>query len=141
MPHCRASPLSLFCAFWDSLTVTAPPTLFLQRLRLESQSLTQVSRADRQLSPTAANFGSNNPFRNRALSPSNGSAASARPERPRSTNPFLDETEALSPQSAPGLSTGAPMFSPTENQDLTSNTRDLFVRAAGVPQRSEIPDG
>lgn len=91
-----------------------------------------------QISPTAANFGSNNPFRNRALSPSNASAASARPERPRSTNPFLDDSETLSPQSAPGLSTGTTMFSPTEKQDLTSNARDLFVRVVDVPWRSEI---
>ncbi|KAJ5768205.1 hypothetical protein N7533_000788 [Penicillium manginii] len=78
-----------------------------------------------QVSPTAANFGSNNPFRNRALSPSAGSTSS-RPERPRSTNPFLDDTEALSPQSAPGISSGPSMFSPTEKPDVTNNTRDLF---------------
>ncbi|GLI77275.1 hypothetical protein PoHVEF18_005563 [Penicillium ochrochloron] len=64
-----------------------------------------VSLAPRdQVSPTAANFGSNNPFRNRALSPSAGSTtSSSRPERPRSTNPFLDDAEALSPQSAPDI--------------------------------------
>ncbi|KAJ5106043.1 hypothetical protein NUU61_003390 [Penicillium alfredii] len=82
--------------------------------------------ADRQVSPTAVNFGSNNPFRNRALSPSVGSTTNSRPERPRSTNPFLDDTEAMSPQSAPGLSTGATMFSPIEKPDMTNNTRDLF---------------
>ncbi|KAJ5651848.1 hypothetical protein N7507_009274 [Penicillium longicatenatum] len=88
-----------------------------------------------QVSPTAANFGSNNPFRNRALSPSTvpGSATNARPERPRSTNPFLDDTDALSPQSAPGLSTGATMFSPTERPDMTSNTRDLFENLSIKP--------
>ncbi|KAJ5965761.1 hypothetical protein N7481_012475 [Penicillium waksmanii] len=83
-----------------------------------------LSQTD-QVSPTAANFGSNNPFRNRALSPSAGSTSS-RPERPRSTNPFLDDTEALSPQSAPGISSGPSMFSPTEKPDATNNTRDLF---------------
>ncbi|KAJ5116173.1 hypothetical protein N7456_000521 [Penicillium angulare] len=105
-----------------------------------------------QVSPTAANFGSNNPFRNRALSPSNTSAtSSSRPERPRSTNPFLDDTEALSPQSAPGLSTGATMFSPTEQSDATNNTRDLFeslslkskptatVTAVPVPSPGPVP--
>ncbi|KAJ5549411.1 hypothetical protein N7513_006645 [Penicillium frequentans] len=88
-----------------------------------------------QVSPTAANFASNNPFRNRALSPSTvpGSATNARPERPRSTNPFLDDTDALSPQSAPGLSTGANMFSPTERPDMTSNTRDLFENLSIKP--------
>ncbi|KAJ5917910.1 hypothetical protein N7454_010285 [Penicillium verhagenii] len=80
-----------------------------------------------QISPTAANFGSNNPFRNRALSPTVPTpATNARPERPRSTNPFLDDTDALSPQSAPGMSSGA-MFSPIERHDTTTNnTRDLF---------------
>ncbi|KAJ5769454.1 hypothetical protein N7520_004013 [Penicillium odoratum] len=88
-----------------------------------------------QVSPTAANFGSNNPFRNRALSPSTapGPATNARPERPRSTNPFLDDTDALSPQSAPGFSTGATMFSPTERPDMTSNTRDLFENLSIKP--------
>ncbi|KAJ5153484.1 uncharacterized protein N7482_009962 [Penicillium canariense] len=87
-----------------------------------------------QVSPTAGNFGSNNPFRNRTLSPTVGSTtASTRPERPRSTNPFLDDAEALSPQSAPGLSTGATMFSPTEKQDMTSNTRDLFENLSLKP--------
>ncbi|KAJ5161295.1 hypothetical protein N7492_006687 [Penicillium capsulatum] len=85
---------------------------------------------DRQASPTAVNFGSNNPFRNRALSPSAGSAtgssASTRPERPRSTNPFLDDSEALSPQSAPGLTSGTTMISPSDKPDMTNHTRDLF---------------
>ncbi|KAJ5511490.1 Pal1 cell morphology [Penicillium expansum] len=80
-----------------------------------------------QASPTAASFGSNNPFRNRALSPPVAGSISSnnRPERPRSTNPFLDDTEAMSPQSAPGMSTGVSMISPIEN-DMSSNTRDLF---------------
>ncbi|KAJ5211351.1 Pal1 cell morphology [Penicillium cf. griseofulvum] len=82
---------------------------------------------EHQASPTAASFGSNNPFRNRALSPSvAGSVSSNRPERPRSTNPFLDDTEALSPQSAPGMSTGASMISPIEKTDISSSTRELF---------------
>ncbi|KAJ5111554.1 hypothetical protein N7532_002089 [Penicillium argentinense] len=91
-----------------------------------------------QVSPTAASFGSNNPFRNRALSPSGGSTTSSRPERPRSTNPFLDDTEALSPQSAPGMTTGATMFSPTE-KDVTSNTRDLFENLSLNPKPSPPP--
>ncbi|KAJ5707534.1 hypothetical protein N7488_007335 [Penicillium malachiteum] len=87
-----------------------------------------------QNSPTAASFGSNNPFRNRALSPATtASGASARPERPRSTNPFLDDTDALSPQSAPGMSTGGTMFSPTERYDATSHTRDLFENLSIKP--------
>ncbi|KAJ5793457.1 hypothetical protein N7457_000056 [Penicillium paradoxum] len=81
---------------------------------------------DHQASPTAASFGSNNPFRNRALSPSVVGSVSNRPERPRSTNPFLDDTEALSPQSAPGISTGASMISPIDRNNMSSNTRDLF---------------
>ncbi|CAI7625212.1 unnamed protein product [Penicillium glandicola] len=84
---------------------------------------------EHQASPTAASFGSNNPFRNRALSPSvAGSISSNNPERPRSrsTNPFLDDTEAMSPQSAPGMSTGVSMISPTEKTDMSSNTRELF---------------
>ncbi|KAE8150242.1 Pal1 cell morphology protein-domain-containing protein [Aspergillus avenaceus] len=76
----------------------------------------------RQTSPQfPVNLASNNPFRNRALSPSN-SVASGRPERPTSTNPFLDDFDALSPQSAP---TGT-MISPVERPDMTNNTRDLF---------------
>ncbi|KAJ5181429.1 hypothetical protein N7449_011576 [Penicillium cf. viridicatum] len=82
---------------------------------------------EHQASPTAASFGSNNPFRNRALSPSvAGSVSSNRPERPRSTNPFLDDTEAMSPQSAPGMSTGVSMISPIEKNEMSSNTRELF---------------
>ncbi|KAJ5692708.1 hypothetical protein N7462_002131 [Penicillium macrosclerotiorum] len=92
-----------------------------------------------QVSPTAASFGSNNPFRNRALSPSVGSNTSSRPERPRSTNPFLDETDALSPQSAPGLSTGAMSFSPTEKPDMTNNTRDLFENLSLKPAPAPAP--
>ncbi|KAJ5818123.1 hypothetical protein N7474_003714 [Penicillium riverlandense] len=82
---------------------------------------------ERQGSPQSpVNLGSNNPFRNRALSPSVSSATSnTRPERPRSTNPFLDETETLSPQSAPGLSSET-MFSPVEKTNMTGNTRELF---------------
>ncbi|KAF7588486.1 hypothetical protein BBP40_005654 [Aspergillus hancockii] len=77
----------------------------------------------RQTSPgLPVNLGSNNPFRNRALSPSNSIASTGRPERPTSTNPFLDDFDALSPQSAP---TGS-MVSPIDRQDITNNTRDLF---------------
>ncbi|KAJ5950176.1 uncharacterized protein N7479_008589 [Penicillium vulpinum] len=80
---------------------------------------------EHQASPTAASFGSNNPFRNRALSPGSISSNN-RPERPRSTNPFLDDTEAMSPQSAPGMSTGVSMISPIEKNNMSSNTRELF---------------
>lgn len=141
--HCHwpliAAVLSRCASSWSRLVshplsrrdlkIRRPP---LFRGFLEMVSLTRVFSTDHQVSPTASNFGSNNPFRNRTLSPSNASATSARPERPRSTNPFLDDNEAVSPQSAPGLSTGATMFSPTEKQDLTGNTRDLFVRARNV---------
>ncbi|KAL3482234.1 Pal1 cell morphology protein-domain-containing protein [Aspergillus californicus] len=66
--------------------------------------------------PSPVNLGSNNPFRTRTLSPSN---SSVRPERPKSTNPFLDDPEPLSPQSAPSASL-------VDHQDMTQNTRDLF---------------
>ncbi|KXG46635.1 Pal1 cell morphology [Penicillium griseofulvum] len=100
---------------------------------------------EHQASPTAASFGSNNPFRNRALSPSvAGSVSSNRPERPRSTNPFLDDTEALSPQSAPGMSTGASMISPIEKTDISSNTRELFeslsLKPASQSNRPPVSD-
>ncbi|KAL4911843.1 Pal1 cell morphology protein-domain-containing protein [Aspergillus aurantiobrunneus] len=65
------------------------------------------------------NLGSNNPFRTRALSPSNTTTFGGRPERPKSTNPFLDDTDPISPQSAPGASF-------VGQQDMTQNTRDLF---------------
>ncbi|KAJ5360951.1 hypothetical protein N7517_010142 [Penicillium concentricum] len=97
---------------------------------------------EHQPSPTAASFGSNNPFRNRALSPSVvGSVSSNRPERPRSTNPFLDDTEAMSPQSAPGMSTGASMISPIEKTDISSNTRELFesLSLKPAPQTNRPP--
>ncbi|KAI3135898.1 hypothetical protein CBS147325_7623 [Penicillium roqueforti] len=78
-----------------------------------------------QDSPTAASFGSNNPFRNRALSPGSISSIN-RPERPRSTNPFLDDAEGIPLQPTPGVSTSANMFSPIEKNDMSSNTRELF---------------
>ncbi|PYI07933.1 Pal1-domain-containing protein [Aspergillus sclerotiicarbonarius CBS 121057] len=70
--------------------------------------------------PASANLGSNNPFRNRALSPSASSFASAsgQSERRTSTNPF--EEDSFSPQSAPVV--GTTMAS----QDMSSNTRELF---------------
>lgn len=71
----------------------------------------------------AVNLGSNNPFRNRALSPSISTRPLARPERPTSTNPFLDDADLA--QSAPGASA---MSQPVAQQDLTGNARDLFVR-------------
>ncbi|CAG7942957.1 unnamed protein product [Penicillium salamii] len=95
-----------------------------------------------QASPTAASFGSNNPFRNRALSPSvagSVSSSNTRPERPRSTNPFLDDSEALSPQSAPGMASGA-MVSPTEKTDISSHTRELFsLSLKPAPQTNRRP--
>lgn len=120
---CVLPPCSLFSALKSPLLLPVARVLDTRTDRISP---------GRQVSPTAPSFGSNNPFRNRALSPSNTSTTSARPERPRSTNPFLDETDALSPQSAPGLSTGATMFSPAEKPDMTSNTRDLFVRTLNV---------
>ncbi|KAJ5561286.1 hypothetical protein N7461_000047 [Penicillium sp. DV-2018c] len=102
--------------------MNAPPALgFGPGVSLAPQAI------EHQASPTAATFGSNNPFRNRALSPSvPGSVSRNPPERPRSTNPFLDDTEALSPQSAPGMSTGTSMISPIEKTDVSSHTRELF---------------
>ncbi|KAK1148725.1 hypothetical protein N8T08_008610 [Aspergillus melleus] len=77
----------------------------------------------RQASPQLpVNLGSNNPFRNRALSPSSSITSGGRPERPTSTNPFLDDVDPSSPQSAP---VGSMTF-PNERQDITGNTRDLF---------------
>ncbi|KKK15831.1 hypothetical protein P175DRAFT_0500413 [Aspergillus ochraceoroseus IBT 24754] len=75
-----------------------------------------VSQTNPHLS---VNLGSNNPFRSRALSPSSSITSGGRPERPKSTNPFLDDTDPMSPQSAPVGSVGSP-------QDMTQNTRDLF---------------
>ena len=73
---------------------------------------------------------SNNPFRNRALSPASNLAAS-RPERPTSTNPFLDDTDAISPQSAPGATMVSPIqpLQPVQPvpQDVIGNTSELFV--------------
>ncbi|THC91090.1 hypothetical protein EYZ11_009452 [Aspergillus tanneri] len=103
----------------------------------------------RQASPQLpVNLASNNPFRNRALSPSSSATSGSRPERPTSTNPFLDDIDALSPQSAP---VGTMTF-PTEKQDLTDSTRDLFdnlslnsapqptgFRPAPAPLRSNGP--
>ncbi|KAJ5220166.1 hypothetical protein N7468_009370 [Penicillium chermesinum] len=94
------------------------------------------------VSPTPANFGSNNPFRNRALSPSTAPAGNSHPDRPRSTNPFLDDSEVLSPQSAPGMSTGTTMISPVGNSDITNNTRDLFenlsIQVAPAPPAPQV---
>jgi hypothetical protein len=68
-------------------------------------------------------LGSNNPFRNRALSPTSPKPA---PERPRSTNPFLDDNEIASPLSDPEIK------SQTETgSSLTGNTAELFVRLEG----------
>ncbi|KAL2834854.1 Pal1 cell morphology protein-domain-containing protein [Aspergillus cavernicola] len=73
-----------------------------------------------QASPVRQNapLASNNPFRTHTLSPSN-TTSGGRPERPKSTNPFLDDIEPLSPQSAPSASL-------IDQQDMTQNTRDLF---------------
>lgn len=85
-----------------------------------------LGELDGQISPPlAVNLGSNNPFRNRALSPAGSATSGSRPPRPTSTNPFLDDTDSLSsPRSAPV----GTLFSPVEQQDMTSNTRELFVR-------------
>ncbi|KAL2794501.1 Pal1 cell morphology protein-domain-containing protein [Aspergillus keveii] len=91
------------------------------------------------------NLGSNNPFRTRTLSPSSSTHSGGRPERPKSTNPFLDDTDPISPQSAPSASL-------IDQQDMTQNTRDLFenlslnpapkasgMRPAPAPPRPEKP--
>ncbi|GAB1193373.1 Pal1 cell morphology protein-domain-containing protein [Aspergillus pseudonomiae] len=94
----------------------------------------------RQPSPQVpgVNLGSNNPFRNRALSPSNSIASGSRPERPTSTNPFLDDYGPLSPQSAP-TGTGS-IISPIDRSDMTNNTRDLFenlsLNSNSAPQQT-----
>ncbi|KAJ5475637.1 hypothetical protein N7539_007924 [Penicillium diatomitis] len=87
-----------------------------------------------QMSSTGPNFGSNNPFRNRALSPDTGApSANPRPERPRSTNPFLDDSEATSPRSGPGMAGATNIFSPVEKHDMTTNTRELFENLSIKP--------
>lgn len=45
-----------------------------------------------------------------------------RSDRPSSTNPFMDDTDALSPQSAPTLQPVKPL-----QPEAVDNTRDLFV--------------
>ncbi|OJJ80016.1 Pal1 family protein [Aspergillus glaucus CBS 516.65] len=94
--------------------------------------------SDGQNSPQLpVNLASNNPFRNRALSPAVNSAP--RPERPTSTNPFLDDSDAISPQSAPGASMMSPPMQPLQQplqpvkpvqpvpQEVMGNTSDLFA--------------
>lgn len=78
---------------------------------------------DRQASPQLSLLGSNNPFRNRAMSPAVNPGA-PRTER-SSTNPFMDDTDALSPQSAPSLQPVRPL-----QPEAVDNTRELFVRPA-----------
>lgn len=94
--------------------------------------LLQLASPERSNSPQV-NLASNNPFRNRALSPASNLAAS-RPERPTSTNPFLDDTDAISPQSAPGATMVSPIqplqpVQPVQRvpQDVIGNTSELFV--------------
>ncbi|OKL60707.1 hypothetical protein UA08_04117 [Talaromyces atroroseus] len=74
--------------------------------------------------PNSNQLGSNNPFRNRTL-PSSTSPVSPnfRPERPRSTNPFLDTTEMMSPQSAPA---GAVLSPSSDKHPFAGNTAELF---------------
>ncbi|PLN85812.1 Pal1-domain-containing protein [Aspergillus taichungensis] len=87
------------------------------------------------------NLGSNNPFRNRALSPASSANSGSRPERPTSTNPFLDDTDPLSPQSAP---VGVTPFSPVDRPDMTGNTRELFANLSlnpTLPQPAQQPTG
>ncbi|KAL1993580.1 hypothetical protein VTN49DRAFT_2249 [Thermomyces lanuginosus] len=87
-------------------------------------TLAPISVPDRKASPNlTVNLGSNNPFRNRALS--SGGPTSPRPERPRSTNPFLDETELLSPtQSAPSGKPSSPMSD--SSSPPVSHAAELF---------------
>jgi hypothetical protein len=81
---------------------------------------------ERKPAQLSINLGSNNPFRNRAVSPSSTSPVSPgqRPERPRSTNPFLDNTEMMSPQSAPA---GAILSPSSDKHSFKGNTAELFV--------------
>lgn len=84
---------------------------------------------ERQPSPQLnINLSSNNPFRNRAVSPSATSPNST--GRPVSTNPFLDETDLTSFQSAPSAS-----MSSTSKPSLMGNTAELFVCLSFIPTR------
>ncbi|PGH18085.1 hypothetical protein AJ79_00713 [Helicocarpus griseus UAMH5409] len=104
--------------------------LILQSVNLSKISLTSFHQSfelDRQPSPRlTVNLGSNNPFRNRASSPSVASPTSplSRP-RPVSTNPFLDDSEAFAPLSAPAGSMSPQKASPAEPQ-FTGHTAELF---------------
>lgn len=74
------------------------------------------------------NLGSNNPFRNRAASSNlSPDSPSFRPERPRSTNPFLDDTEMMSPQSAPAAAVAVLSPASEKQQAFTGNAAELFV--------------
>ncbi|GAM39232.1 hypothetical protein TCE0_034f10604 [Talaromyces pinophilus] len=88
-------------------------------------SLAPLSAPEHKPAQLSINLGSNNPFRNRAVSPSSTSPISPgpRPERPRSTNPFLDNTEIMSPQSAPA---GAVLSPSSEKHPFMGNTAELF---------------
>ncbi|EEP82685.1 predicted protein [Uncinocarpus reesii 1704] len=76
---------------------------------------------DRQASPLlSVPLGSNNPFRNRTSSASLLATPTGRP-RPVSTNPFLDESEALALQSAGNMS-------PTKTSKLDPDVVDRASR-------------
>ncbi|KAJ9294509.1 hypothetical protein DTO271G3_6777 [Paecilomyces variotii] len=90
-------------------------------------SLAPLSAPERQPSPQLnLNLSSNNPFRNRAVSPSATSPNST--GRPVSTNPFLDEADLSSFQSAPSAS-----MSSTAKPSLMGNTAELFENLSLEP--------
>ncbi|EER26402.1 hypothetical protein CPC735_005740 [Coccidioides posadasii C735 delta SOWgp] len=81
----------------------------------------------RQSSPRlAVPLGSNNPFRNRTSSPPDGllAAPASRP-RPVSTNPFLDDSEALALQ-ALGAGNMSPTKSSKQDSDVAEHASRLF---------------
>ncbi|KAN0070154.1 Pal1 cell morphology domain containing protein [Elaphomyces granulatus] len=99
-------------------------------------TLAPMSVPDRKPSPINLNLGSNNPFRNRTVSPSGSSPSSlaspARPDRPLSTNPFLDETEALS-QSI----TRDSISSMAEKSSFSGNAAELFANLSLDPSKKK----
>ncbi|KAL1965382.1 hypothetical protein VTN77DRAFT_5819 [Rasamsonia byssochlamydoides] len=97
-------------------------------------SLAPLSAPERKQSLNIS-LGSNNPFRNRAVSPSSPASPgpNGRPERPRSTNPFLDDTELFSPQSAPE----GTRSSMGNDHPFTGNTAELFENLSLDPKPKE----
>ncbi|KAL1884950.1 hypothetical protein Plec18167_001607 [Paecilomyces lecythidis] len=96
-------------------------------------SLAPLSAPERQPSPQLnINLSSNNPFRNRAVSPSAASPVSVNSAgRPVSTNPFLDEADLTSPQSAPGVSMAS-----ASKPSAMSNAAELFENLSLEPAES-----